>query len=87
MRLLALVLVCLLAGCGTMAPLEELERQAFLTGDWSAVEARERMQLRQSMRRSMQCPSGYMGYCEVEFGGERCTCVERDAVRVILSSR
>jgi hypothetical protein len=70
-----------------MAPMEELERKAFLTGDWSAVEARERMRLRQSMRRGLQCPSGYMGYCEVDFGSERCSCVERDAVRVALSRR
>lgn len=81
------VAVLLLSGCGTLVPMEELERQAFLTGDWSAVEARERTLVRQNMRRGMQCPSGYTGYCETSFGRERCACVERDVVRVALSSR
>ena len=87
MRMTILAALLLLAGCGAMTPMEELEHQAFLSGDWSAVEARERTQLRQSMRRGLQCPKGYMGYCEVVFASESCACVERVAVRAMLSGR
>ena len=87
LRIAAMVALLVLAGCGTMTPTTELERQAFLTGDWSAVEARERMQVRRAMRHGMQCPTGHMGFCQDYLGSERCSCVQRDTVRIYLTSR
>lgn len=87
MRRLTLLAVFSLSACGTTVPIEELERQAFLTGDWSAVEARERMELRRNLRPRIQCPSGSMGYCEVYLGSERCSCIDRKSVSLVLSSR
>ena len=88
MKALGLVLtVVLLAGCGTTVPMEELERQAFLTGDWSAVEKRERMLERRKMRRGNLCPSGAIAVCESLAGTSRCSCVETDSLRAILAGR
>lgn len=83
MRLSILLAAILIAGCGTVTPMAELERQALATGDWSEVERRERIVLRRNMNRSMACPNGYIGYC-VE---NSCSCVERDAIRAGLMAR
>ena len=41
MKLMLLLGAVFLTGCVSMPTLEQLEEQAFLTGDWSAVEQRE----------------------------------------------
>ena len=85
MRLLSLLAVLLVTGCSTVTPMEELERQALLTGDWSAVEKRERILLRRQMNRGMACPNGYIGYCVEQGGRPECSCVERDVFRTALT--
>ena len=86
MRLLSLLAVGLLiTGCSTATPMAELERQALATGDWSAVEKRERILLRRNMNRGMACPTGYIGYCVDKFKNPSCTCVERSAFRASLA--
>ena len=88
MKVLGLVLtVLLLAGCGTTVSMEELEKQAFLTGDWSAVEKRERALERRKMRRGKFCPGGAVAVCETFAGESNCTCVETDSLRAILAGR
>ena len=84
MRALVLLTGILLAGCGSVTPMEDLERQALLTGDWSAVEKRERMLDRQAIARREHCPSGTISYCVEEFGRSKCSCVGRSALRAAL---
>jgi len=88
MKVLILVLAfSLMAGCGTMTPLVELEQQALLTGDWSAVEKRERAVQRRQARKRNICPQGQVAVCESFAGTARCACVESDNLHAILSGR
>ena len=80
------LLCCLLSGCGTYSTLEELEQQAFLTGDWSAVERRERAMARRGQANGSACPSGTTQYCERWGADERCGCVKQDMLRDMLYS-
>ena len=77
----------LLGGCGSYQTLEELEKQAFLTGDWSAVERRERIIQRRKARSGNICPAGSVAVCEAFAGSSRCSCVESDNVHAILAGR
>ena len=85
MRLLSLLAVLVIAGCGTVTPLAELERQALTTGDWSEVEKRERILLRRNMNHNIACPNGYIGYCVDRYGGPECSCIERAVFRASLT--
>lgn len=80
MRVLLILGVALLSGCGTLATLEELEYQAALTGDWSAVEQRERIIARRLARQGPSCSGGAVAVCENRTGENRCTCVSQEAV-------
>jgi len=75
-----------LAGCAGFVPMEELESRAFVTGDWSLVEQRERLIERRKLRSYMQCPPGYIGYCQEDFGRKGCSCVESVVVNAFLVS-
>ncbi len=85
--LIAAILAAGLAGCSTATPMEELERQALITGDWIAVEKRQRMIARREARNGPQCPAGQMAYCEQVAAVNRCTCVARTAFRDAFASR
>lgn len=85
MKVVILVTLALLAGCGSMPPMEELERQAFLTGDWTAVERRERAQLRRNQRAAAVCPTGYTAVCEGQLSSKRCACMSRRALMMAFS--
>jgi len=78
---IVILALILLAGCAEFMPLEQLESQAFLTGDWSAVEKRERMIARRNMYSNMQCPPGTIGYCETYGSPARCSCVDSKVIR------
>ena len=79
---------CLLtAGCGHYASLEQLEEQALVTGDWSAVEERERIIAKRKARRAPTCPSGYMAYCETMMANKKCTCVSKENMVGLLYGR
>lgn len=81
--LLGLLLV---AGCSAHVPLEQLEAEALVSGDWSRVEQRQRMIERRKLRSSLACPPGKIGYCEVGASRqERCSCVENQVIRSLLS--
>ena len=82
-----LLALCALAGCSTGPTLEQLEEQALVTGDWSLVEKREATIARRNLRSGIACPSGYIGYCQVRLGSERCTCVEQRGISMMLSGR
>lgn len=82
MRYTVLLAIIAAAGCANRPALEELEREALMTGDWSAVEAREAAQARRSSGFAVDCPSGTVAVCyEVGLAVE-CGCVEPHGRRV-----
>lgn len=86
MRVFALLGVFFVTGCGTFTSMEELERQAMLSGDWSAVEARERILARREARFGHQCPVGQVSYCESYVGEMNCKCITNDSMRDVLAA-
>ena len=85
MKSMLILALLLLAGCSSFVPMEELEAQAMITGDWSEVEKRERILAKRKMRNGPACPSGTTGYCEAAFGQERCYCVETELLSAYYS--
>ena len=85
MKIATVFVFFLLVGCGAQPTLEELETQAFATGDWSAVEARERSIARRVARSGNQCPSGYTTYCLNRYGSMECTCLKRSSLGMALT--
>ena len=87
MRAIVLVVAILLGGCAASVPMAELERQAMLTGDWSAVEKRERQKARRAARNGPSCGRGFVSYCVDTGGFDRCTCITGQSLRDLFSSR
>ncbi len=82
-----LILAFALTACTAAPTMEQLERQAMLSGDWSEVEERERVIARRASRRPQQCPPGLIAYCERQFGENRCVCTGKDAVARLFRGR
>ena len=88
MKGMMLVALLFLAGCAGITPLEQLQSDALITGDWSKVEKRERAIAMRNMHSFVQqCPSGSSSYCETGLGSKRCACVKNDRMRSIFSQR
>ena len=87
MKIATMFAIFLLVGCTAQPTMDELESQAFTTGDWSAVEAREHAIARRAIRSGRQCPDGYISYCEKNFRGKRCSCQRRDSLSVVVTGR
>lgn len=87
MRVLVILGAMFLGGCGSFASIEELESQALLTGDWSEVEKREWIIARREARRGIQCPAGYISYCDQRIGNNECTCVDNDVISDVFAGR
>ena len=85
MKVLLLLGAFFLTGCMSMPTLEQLEEQALLTGDWTAVEKREKLIAKRARIQGPQCPAGMMAYCEAHFGQKRCGCVSNAEMRALLS--
>jgi hypothetical protein len=85
MKGIVLAALCVLAGCAAGPTLEELEAQAFVTGDWSLVEKRERQIERRNARQGVQCPVGYVAVCIQDLASERCNCVDRGAISMAIT--
>jgi hypothetical protein len=83
MKLAGILIFCLLVGCASKPSLEELEAEASITGDWSAVEKREAMNRRMSVQTERQCETGFMLICNKRSAKEICSCV-RPADRSIF---
>ena len=82
MKLVGLVALCLLVGCTARPTLEELETEAMATGDWAAVEKRERMDRRMGLVDPInQCPNGEALLCSKKGEAENCECVSSDIIR------
>ena len=65
----------MLVGCAARPTLEELEAQAAVTGDWTAVEKRERMNEKMRVQTRPECPEGFILYCRKKSAQEYCECV------------
>jgi hypothetical protein len=80
-----LLLSLFLGACATPPTMEELEAQAWQTGDWSAVERREdflaRRAARQARNTGPMCPDGTIEFCEQRAGDRSCACVSRRALK------
>ena len=87
MKLMLLLGAVFLTGCVSMPTLEQLEEQALLTGDWSAVEQREKLIAKRDSRRGVKCPTGMIAYCEQRLGQNRCACVSKSEMTSLLSWR
>ena len=87
MKIATLFALIMLVGCVAQPTMDELQTQAFLTGDWSAVERREQAILRRDNRQGIQCPAGHVGLCEGRFGDMRCSCVKRSTISMLLYGR
>jgi len=74
----------MLTGCGPMPTLEQLEDQAVLTGDWTAVEKYERTAQRRQARHAQVCEPGYISYCVSETSKSHCNCVSRQRLAELL---
>jgi len=75
MRILLLVLTVTLAACASKPTLEELEDEAMVSGDWSAVERREEIQKDLRGESAQRCPDKHTVVCEQMGGSEDCECV------------
>jgi hypothetical protein len=87
MRIIVAIALGLLAGCTSGPTLEELEAQAFATGDWTAVEKRERRLQRRNERFGIQCPEDFVKFCESSAGLDRCACLSRRDAYSLVGQR
>ena len=88
MKTASILILALLAGaCATPPTLAELEMQARLTGDWSAVDNRERYLARRSARIPERCSDGNVSVCMDRAGQRACECVDRNALDSVLGWR
>lgn len=78
------VLAVLLVGCAKMKTLEELEFAALESGDWSAVEQREKKIERRKRQRGVTCGSGLIALCEKRVRGMNCQCQSRREIDDLL---
>ena len=82
MKFVGIVALCLLVGCTARPTLEELETEAMATGDWAAVEKRERMDRRMGLvDPDNQCPNGKVLLCNKKGEHEDCECVSPGIIR------
>jgi len=84
-KILGVCAILFAAGCSVAPTMEELETQAMLTGDWGAVEKRERAVARRMAQAPVQCPNGYTAICEIRFAQRNCACAESDSFRMSFS--
>ncbi len=76
------MVLCLLVGCVARAPLAELEEEALMTGDWSAVEMHKKMERKLNRVQSEpECPGGRALLCHAQGEKEICECVSPRELR------
>jgi len=74
MRLVSILILLLVVGCATPPTLEELEAEAVASGDWKAVEDRERIIRKIGSPLHQQCPEGLALFCLKNGMHEVCSC-------------
>jgi len=82
MKFVGVIALCLLVGCTARPTLEELETEALDTGDWAAVEKRERMNKRMNVVQSESaCRGDKVEICQTRSAQEVCDCVSPHDLR------
>lgn len=74
---ISIFVLIILGACAPVTPLEELEQQALVTGDWSAVELRERVMRTQQGGDLPKCPEDELRVCIDEGVVEHCMCYRK----------
>ncbi len=87
MNIATVFVLFLLVGCTAQPTMDELQTQAFISGDWSAVEARERAIARRALRSANYCPAGYVVHCDQSVSITRCSCLRQDSWSVVWTER
>lgn len=85
MKSLIVLVLGLLAGCGSSPTLEQLEAQALRTGDWNLVERRQAILARKQARRGIDCPVGFVSLCQTRSMEQTCACVTRDGLATAIA--
>jgi len=85
MKGFGVLVLCMLVGCAGRPTMEQLETHALASGDWSAVESREKAHARRGPRASLQCPAGRIEICSNRLGSRQCSCNSRSALRNMLT--
>ena len=74
--LLGAMMILVLAACSARRPIAELEEEAEISGDWSAVEQHRRMDKRMNrVQGDNFCNNGYVLACQTKGEREECGCV------------
>ena len=87
MKALLVLSVMVLVGCAQTKTLEELEREAMQSGDWSAYEKRERQIENHEARKALKCPHGSTAVCTERLANRHCSCEARGEVVEIIERR
>ena len=74
---ISIFVLSILGACAPATPLEELEQQALVTGDWSAVELRERVMRTQLGGDLPKCLEDELRVCIDEGAVEHCLCYRK----------
>jgi hypothetical protein len=75
-RVLTIISLISLLGCTARPPLAELEEEALVTGDWSAVERYKLMNRRMNRIDGQSvCKNGYVLQCHTKSAREVCGCI------------
>ena len=82
MFVLCTLMVAISAGCASRASMDELEQEAMQTGDWSAVEQRQRIDRRRGLNNpDNACDHDSILHCSKKGVRETCECVTPNVVR------
>ncbi len=79
-KMTSLIVLCFLAGCAAKPSLEQLEDEAMVSGDWSAVEKREQSSSRLNPANDRSCPTGHAIVCVKNGMHEECECVNSRSI-------
>jgi len=82
MRFLITLVFCVLVGCGGQQTLDELEKEALVSGDWTEVEKRELMIQRRNGKFGQACPDRLTRVCIEKGTSVVCECVRPGPRRV-----
>ena len=82
MKFVGIVALCLLVGCTARPTLEELETEAMTTGDWAAVEKRERIDKNWgAVNTDSVCRGEKVEICYKKSAQKECACVSPHELR------
>lgn len=77
MKILSILVAAFLIACESQPTMQELEDEALRTGDWSAVEQKDRMAERMQIAPELKCPEHLIRICIQNGEHEECYCQPR----------